>query len=202
MINLKLESIGDKMKRLNIGIFFIMSISLLTLSSYFYMNNTKTLDDYSYIPSSDEIQYRYDTTNGYVGLDITLNSLVANSTDSTVIAENTKKLQDAMNKVSDAGGGTVYLPSGIFYFGRGGMNSTSDQEDFVIKCRNNVHLKGTGTDENSSSYTVLKPVYNSPKSSGGMDMFYFNVEGGMIDEINDETINLFSGDRSADGLPP
>ena len=162
------------MKRLNIGIFFIMSISLLTLSSYFYMNNTKTSDDYSYIPSSDEIQYRYDTTNGYVGLDITLNSLVANSTDSTVIAENTKKLQDAMNKVSDAGGGTVYLPSGIFYFGRGGMNSTSDQEDFVIKCRNNVHLKGTGTDENSSSYTVLKPVYNSPKSSGGMDMFYFN----------------------------
>lgn len=145
---------------------------LLLASGYLYINfnyNKSII-----IEESDVVQYRYDTTNGYVGLDITLNSLVANSTDSKVIAENTKKLQDAMNRVSDAGGGTVYLPSGTFYFGRGGMNNSSEQEDFVIKCRNNVHLKGAGTNENSSSYTVLKPVYNSPKASGGLDMFYFN----------------------------
>lgn len=158
-----------------IGIYGI-SLILLFVSGYLYLFHNKYIeeDDSTLVTGEDIIQYRYDTTNGYVGLDITLNTLKANDSSASVIASNTKKLQDAMNQVSDAGGGTVYLPSGTFYFGRGGMNSSSDQEDFVIKCRNNVHLKGAGTNENSSSYTVLKPVYNNPSGSGGMDMFYFN----------------------------
>lgn len=154
-----------------------VSLILLMVSGYLYLfqNRYLVFDDISYVSvGEDVIQYRYDTINGYVGLDITLNTLKANDSSVATIASNTKKLQEAMNKVSDAGGGTVYLPSGTFYFGRGGMNSKSDQEDFAIKCRNNVHLKGAGTDENSSSYTVLKPVYDNPSGSGGMDMFYFN----------------------------
>lgn len=162
------------MKQLTRVLLIVVSVCLLTLSSYLYIGANREFDDSLYVAGTDEIKYRYDTTNGYVGLDITLNSLVANSTNGKVVAENTKKLQEAMNKVSDAGGGTVYLPSGTFYFGRGGMNSSSEQEDFAIKCRNNVHLKGAGTNENSSSYTVLRPIYNSPSASGGMDMFYFN----------------------------
>lgn len=118
----------------------------------------------------NDINYRYEL-NGYSGLDITLNTL---KTGESSAAYNTSKLQEAMNKVSEAGGGTIYLPSGTYYFGPGGYNSLNDKEDFAIKCRNNVHIKGKGTDENSNSYTVLKPLYDDPRANGGMDMFYFN----------------------------
>lgn len=167
---------GDMVRNFTRYFIVIFCVLALTFSGYLYIySNENILDlENAYSLGSDIVQYRYDTVNGYVGLDITLNSLTANSSNASVAAENTKKLQDAINKVSEAGGGTVYLPSGTFYFGRGGMNSKSDQEDFAIKCRNNVHLKGAGTNENSSSYTVLKPLYNNPTGSGGMDMFYFN----------------------------
>lgn len=106
----------------------------------------------------------------YNGLDITLTTLKIGES----FAEyNTKELQSAINMVSESGGGTVYLPSGTYYFGPGGHN-LADNEDFAIKCRNNVHLKGKGTDENSLDYTVLKPYYNNPSGNGSMDMFYFN----------------------------
>ena len=156
-----------------------ISLLLLLISGYLFLLQNKYLvdDDSVFIvdnENSDSINYRYDTTNGYVGLDITLTDLKANDSSASTLASNTKKLQQAIDKVSDAGGGIVYIPSGTFYFGRGGYNSISDGEDFVIRCRNNVYLKGAGTNENSSSYTVLKPVYNNPTANGGIDMFYFN----------------------------
>lgn len=153
---------------------------LLLISGYLFLFQNKYIVDNNSVfivdaeNEDDSLKYRYDTTNGYVGLDITLTDLKANDSSASVLASNTKKLQQAIDKVSDAGGGIVYLPSGTFYFGRGGYNSVKHGEDFVIRCRNNVHLRGSGTNENSSSYTVLKPVYNSPTASGGIDMFYFN----------------------------
>lgn len=107
--------------------------------------------------------------------DITLKKdvdLISNSKSLKDIKNNTKVLQSAMDKVSLLGGGTVYLPSGTYYFSQGG--TTNRKEKFVIKCKDNVRLKGSGIKGNSS--TILKPVYSNSNSSivGGLDMFYFN----------------------------
>lgn len=168
--------IGENMKRIFRNRILFYCFLLLGFSALIYGINTyiflsRNIELEMGIKSdSNDIEYMYDT-NGNIGLDITLDTLKEGE---TAAAHNTKELQEAMNKVSEAGGGTIYLPSGTYYFGPGGYNNTTDQEDFAIKCRNNVHLKGKGTDENSSSYTILKPYYNNPSASGGMDMFYFN----------------------------
>ena len=155
--------------RLLLLCFLLLGFSTLLYGANGYKTLTADLEN-EFNNVFDEVKYRYDS-NGYSGLDITLNTL---KTGEAAAATNTVKLQDAMNKVSEAGGGTVYLPSGTYYFGPGGYNSSSEKEDFAIKCRNNVHLKGQGTNENSSNYTVLKPLYNNSSANGGMDMFYFN----------------------------
>lgn len=98
--------------------------------------------------------------------------LISNSNNDKDIRNNTKVLQSAMNKVSALGGGTVYLPSGTYYFKQGGTSNR--KEKFVIKCKDNVKLKGNGV--KGSSATILKPLYSNTSSSvsGGLDMFYFN----------------------------
>lgn len=98
--------------------------------------------------------------------------LISNSKNNKDIRNNTKVLQSAMNKVSALGGGTVYLPSGTYYFKQGGTSNR--KEKFVIKCKDNVKLKGNGV--KGSSATILKPLYSNTSSSvsGGLDMFYFN----------------------------
>ena len=99
--------------------------------------------------------------------------LIPNSTNETDMKNNTKNLQKAIDEMSDSGGGTIYLPAGTFYFAQGGI-AAHGGEDYAFRCRNNVHLKGVGTNENSSNVTILKPYYNNSKADGGMDMFYFN----------------------------
>lgn len=141
---------------------FILALGIiLSMGVYLYYNFGIV-----FLTNENDIKL---SANEYNGIDVVLNDLKEGTKEA---ANNTRKLQDAINKVSDSGGGTVYLPAGTYYFGRGGY--TTSDEDFAIKCRNNVHIKGKGTDENSSSYTVLKPLYDDPKALGGMDMFYFN----------------------------
>lgn len=98
--------------------------------------------------------------------------LISNSKNEKDIRNNTKVLQSAMDKVSALGGGTVYLPSGTYYFKQGGTSNR--KEKFVIKCKDNVKLKGNGV--KGSNATILKPLYSNTNSSvsGGLDMFYFN----------------------------
>lgn len=98
--------------------------------------------------------------------------LISNSKSEKDIKNNTRVLQNAMDKVSSTGGGTVYLPSGTYYFNQGG--TSSKKEKFVIKCKDNVKLKGSGI--KGSNATILKPLYSNNNSSvtGGLDMFYFN----------------------------
>lgn len=99
--------------------------------------------------------------------------LIANSTKEGDIKKNTTNLQKAIDEMSEKGGGIIQLPAGTFYFAKGGVANHGD-EDYAIRCRNNVHLKGAGTNENSSNVTILKPYYNDSTADGGMDMFYFN----------------------------
>lgn len=91
--------------------------------------------------------------------------------DPSSAAENTKVLQNAINYLSESGGGTLNVPAGEFYFGQGG--TASNGEMFAILCRSNVHIKGAGT--SGSSQTVFKPIRSySPTDVGSMDMFFFN----------------------------
>lgn len=132
---------------------FLLSIILL----FYLNNNTLAVLD---VTSKNDVILKKDI------------DLITNSKNEKDIRNNTKILQSAIDKVSALGGGTVYLPSGTYYFKQGG--TSSKKEKFVIKCKDNVKLKGNGVKGNTA--TILKPLYNNTDSSisGGLDMFYFN----------------------------
>ncbi len=88
-------------------------------------------------------------------------ALVPKEKNSTAIARNTMLLQEAVDLTSAAGGGTLHLPAGTFYFGSAGY---VDKADVAITCRDNVTLAGAGMDA-----TILKP-YGSFRN--GLNMFF------------------------------
>lgn len=135
----------------------LFSFLLVVILIFYPKNNTLALLDVS---SKNDIVLKKDV------------DLISNSKLEKDIRNNTKILQSAMDKVSALGGGTVYLPSGTYYFKQGGTSNR--KEKFVIKCKDNVRLKGNGV--KGSSATILKPLYSNTNSSvsGGLDMFYFN----------------------------
>lgn len=135
----------------------LFSFLLVVILIFYPKNNTLALLDVS---SKNDVVLKKDV------------DLISNSKLEKDIRNNTKILQSAMDKVSALGGGTVYLPSGTYYFKQGGTSNR--KEKFVIKCKDNVKLKGNGV--KGSSATILKPLYSNTNSSvsGGLDMFYFN----------------------------
>ena len=156
----------------NIKMFFGFILLVAGFVYLYETNNVKTLSSIAYIKVIEDTPKDLSV----MPLNISLNSgvdLIPNSTDASAMRKNTINLQKAIDEVSESGGGTVQLPAGTFYFSRGGI-ANHGNEDYAIRCRNNVHLKGAGTDENSSNVTILKPYYNSSNADGGMDMFYFN----------------------------
>lgn len=135
----------------------LFSFLLVAILIFYPKNNTLALLDVS---SKNDVVLKKDV------------DLISNSKLEKDIRNNTKILQSAMDKVSALGGGTVYLPGGTYYFKQGGTSNR--KEKFVIKCKDNVRLKGNGV--KGSSATILKPLYSNTNSSvsGGLDMFYFN----------------------------
>lgn len=90
--------------------------------------------------------------------------LIPDSKKAADMAHNTAELQACVDRASEAGGGTVLLPTGTFYFSTQGMNARK-YEDYVCMPKDNVLVEGQG------ELTILQPVGNT---SGGLDMFYFN----------------------------
>ncbi|MBQ8895715.1 MAG: S-layer homology domain-containing protein [Clostridia bacterium] len=90
--------------------------------------------------------------------------LTAGSQSTTIMAANTAALQKAVDEASANGGGTLYIPAGTYYFSSQGSNKRGNEE-FVCMPKDNVTIIGAGKE------TVLQPV---GRSSGGLDMFYFN----------------------------
>lgn len=90
--------------------------------------------------------------------------LVPDSTDAAIMAANTKELQACVDKANENGGGTVYIAEGTYYFASQGSNRRGNEE-YVCMPKDNVAVVGSGRE------TILKPV---GRSSGGLDMFYFN----------------------------
>lgn len=76
--------------------------------------------------------------------------------------QNSQALQSLIDKVSEAGGGTIYIPAGTYVFGANGKNTSGDR---CVKIKNNVRIIGDGLG------TILKPTGSTDE---GLDMFYFN----------------------------
>lgn len=79
--------------------------------------------------------------------------------------QNSQNLQMLIDRLSIAGGGTIYLPSGQYRFSPNGDQAIGSH---CIKMKSNVNIVGNG------SSTVLMPEGTTQQ---GLDMFYFNDYG-------------------------
>lgn len=91
-------------------------------------------------------------------------NLIAGSQDADIMAANTVELQACVDRANANGGGTVYIPSGTYYFSSQGPNARN-VEEYVCMPKDNVLVMGAGRS------TVLMPVGVTER---GLDMFYFN----------------------------
>lgn len=76
--------------------------------------------------------------------------------------QNSQALQSLIDKISAAGGGSIYIPSGQYQFASNGSQTTGEH---CIKLKSNVKIYGDGAS------TILLPTGNA---ANGLDMFYFN----------------------------
>ena len=121
--------------------------------------------------------------------------LILNDASNDSMEFNTSYLQNLIDLVSNEGGGTVYIPSGTYYFSSGGNNLDSRKtEYYVIKCRDNVTIEGAGTSE--SSGTILMPVGSHELP---LDMFYYNDYRDTYGADTDYLINADFKDFVIDG---
>lgn len=106
------------------------------------------------------------------------------------IKQNTKNLQAVIDAVADAGGGSVTIPLGTYYFyplnknyNESGSILTSEDVNYmeyhVIKCRDNVTVNGTLKGDNTAG-TILCPIANLAYP---VDMFYF---ADLIDRVENK----------------
>lgn len=122
---------------------------------------------------------------------VTASELITNKTDETSIKSNTEHLQNLIDEVSNLGGGLVKIPAGTYYFAPQCANSRRIEE-YVIKCKSNVTIEGSGTDETQENKnTILKPFGETTLvAQGGIDMFYFNDYSDYNQEIYLENANF------------
>ena len=118
------------------------------------------------------------------------------STEKTAEAmeNNSNVLQKAIDDVSNAGGGTITLPAGTYYFAPIGLHE--GWEYYAIRCKSNVKIIGAGIDEsNTNSCTVLKPYSNNLEEA--FTMFdYTSGEDGVYLENADFEDFVINGEES------
>lgn len=129
-------------------------------------------------------------------------------TDKASIRLNTQHLQATIDAASEAGGGTVVMPAGDFYFAPLKRNfNTEDSvlkvtdtnyiEYHVIKCKDNVTVAGT-LNEDGSLGTTLFPVGTM---AAPIDMFYFADLFEKGDNVNPNyLVNAHFKDFCIDGI--
>ncbi|MBQ4030246.1 MAG: bacterial Ig-like domain-containing protein [Bacilli bacterium] len=149
---------------------FLSILILLLLSSSLFFTRIKK-------KSSSDVQVLGKTLvldatqNQVVELKVGVDLFTGNSEQNR--KNNTVNLQNAIDAVSNSGGGTVVIPEGSFYFTQGGLaitDSGDPHEKYVIKPRNNVLLKGKG-----SNKTILYPVENNQQILGTTETNCDNV---------------------------
>lgn len=101
-------------------------------------------------------------TDGHLNLSGMVNAADYGLSPKNTGHDNSRILQDLVNSVSEAGGGTIYIPAGEYLFCEIGKQAIGSH---CVKMASNVSIRGHGED------TVLKPT---GASKAGLDMFYFN----------------------------
>ncbi len=94
---------------------------------------------------------------------------VVTTAEANAMKINTANLQYLVNTYNSSERTIIELPSGTYYFSKGGE---AKNEDYVIKLTNNTTIKGSGTSENEA--TILKPYAPDNTIEKGLDMFYYN----------------------------
>lgn len=118
------------------------------------------------------------------------------STEKTEAAmqNNSNVLQKAVDDVSNAGGGTITLPAGTYYFAPIGLHE--GWEYYAIRCKNNVKIVGAGTDEsNVNSSTILKPYSNNLEIPFTMFDYTQGEEGVYLENADFENF-VINGEES------
>ena len=113
------------------------------------------------------------------------------------IAENNSKiLQQAINDLSNNGGGTIKIPAGTYYFAPiSEIGDPSFRWIYAIECKNNVKIVGAGTDEsNSNSCTILKPYGKNLEDA--FTMFNYTGDSGVYLENADFSDFIIDGDET------
>ena len=170
------------MKKIKVLLALILIVGILVL--IINVRNTNAIEN-----TQNEENILEQANTEIQGLTIYADDLIPDKTDEESINFNTKYLQDLIDEASDAGGGTVKIPAGIYYFASSGKNGRQIA-DYVIFCRNNVTVEGNGSeidnvsivyDSESAKYkyevsysataTVLRPYGTT---DNGLDMFYYN----------------------------
>ncbi len=141
----------------------VIMVIIVAMSASMLVSSIKGNDTYKTTQAKSNLYNNVDLPVIEVKL---ISSSAYNSESAT---QNTKLLQNAIDEVSSSGGGTVYIPAGVYYFNTAGKNDAKT-EDYVIKCKDNVTVMGNGISDESA--TILKPYGNTDR---GLDMFYYNA---------------------------
>ena len=177
-------------------VFIILLIIIFIFGIILILNNTKKVAKTEH---NGRIGVIYNSNATQVENNIEQQMTLSTEKTTGAMENNSKVLQKAIDDVSNAGGGTVRLPAGTYYFAPIGLHEGS--EYYAIRCKNNVKIIGAGTDEsNVNSYTILKPYSNNLEEA--FTMFdYTNSEPGVYLENADFENFVINGEESTKSGP-
>ncbi len=146
-----------------------------------YIHTGTNVQMYPYNASNAQLWY-FDKLTAQDRADI----LIPNDKSNTAIARNARLLQEAVDLTSAAGGGTLRIPKGTFYFGSTGYTVRADA---VIIGRDNVTIEGAGMDQ-----TVLKPY---GEYQNGLNMFFFAGTDNYITNMDFRNFTIDAAEEKA-----
>ena len=181
-----------------ITLFLLTLLLFVVFNNSFLSLNKKIVFNHTYLEGNTtntymKIQMTSSTTSssGYTLTPYTSNQSIG------VMRQNSLNLQQALDDVSNNGGGEVILPSGTFYFALTGVifqtekmsdGTTKDvgpihgNETYAVRLRNNVLLRGQGSSTILRQYNVIDTnrtgkysVTTSQTGDPGIDMFFYNA---------------------------
>ena len=164
-----------------ICVFLVTFLLIINKNKFFKYNSIKNNNEYSsgnvVITESNDFKYFISDDEStefekkyFIEGDFLSDGIVTEE-EKKAMDNNTKYLQYLVNNSKE--NQTIQLPSGMFYFSSGGIN-TIGYENYVIKLKSNVKIIGSGTEETKGKYTILKPYADYGTIQNGLDMFYWN----------------------------
>lgn len=153
------------MKRKNKFLIVLIIIFLIIGIVWFILKNNANNNYKSTTSMNANIKLSYNSNNAQNIIIDERQMILSKEKTTEAMKNNSVVLQEAIDQVSNSGGGTVQLPAGTYYFAPTKEyiehleTGTSQKKSYyVIECKNNVKLIGAGINENdANSCTILKP---------------------------------------------